>query len=242
MNIWKNAFGKVVSKNFFTREQVEDIKTMVLTLTEEEDRKDYIWKFYEPDKTTVNRIEYFVNYHDGLRQIANSKKILDVVNELMGEESILFKDKINYKYPGGEGFQPHQDITAGWGNYTNKHVSFALPLCDTNDDNGGIYFGDIVTEQLTPNFTDLTLDLNYELSPTSLGDAIFFDSYVPHASYENKTKNSRPFVFFTYTPKSCGDFYEQYHADKFKNVPPDIYKEKGKAYRSGNSNAEKVFK
>ena len=50
---------------------------------------------------------------------------MEVVNELMGEESVLFKDKINYKYPGGEGFQPHQDITAGWGNYTNKHVSFA---------------------------------------------------------------------------------------------------------------------
>ena len=159
----------------------------------------------------------------------------------MGEESVLFKDKINYKYPGGEGFQPHQDITAGWGNYTNKHVSFALPLCDTDDENGGIYFGDTITEQLTPNFTDLTLELDYKLICTSLGDVIFFDSYVPHASYDNKTQDPRPFLFFTYTPKSDGDFYEQYHADKFKNVPPDIYKVKGKSYRSGNTNVESIF-
>ena len=47
---------------------------------------------------------------------------------------------------------------------------------------------------------------------------------------------------FTYIPKAQGDYYEQYHRDKFKNVPPDIYKEKGKAYRSGNTNKEKVFK
>tara|TARA_R100000005_G_C4999171_1_gene205866 strand:+ start:2194 stop:2919 length:726 start_codon:yes stop_codon:yes gene_type:complete len=241
MNTWNNAFGKVLMKNFFSHEDMISIKKMVFDLTHEPDRKDYIWKFYESDNTTVNRIEYFVNHHTGLRDLANSEKIMEVVNELMGDESVLFKDKINYKYPGGEGFQPHQDITAGWGNYTNKHVSFALPLCDTNDDNGGIYFGETVTEQLTPNFTDLDMKLDYTLVPTTLGDAIFFDSYVPHASYDNRTEDPRPFLFFTYTPKCAGNFYEQYHADKFKNVPPDIYKEKGKSYRSGNSNVEKVF-
>ena len=71
-------------------------------------------------------------------------------------------------------------------------------MCDTNDDNGGIYFGETVTEQLTPNFTDLDMKLDYTLVPTTLGDAIFFDSYVPHASYDNRTEDPRPFLFFTH--------------------------------------------
>ena len=35
--------------------------------------------------------------------------------------------------------------------------------------------------------------------------------------------------------------YELYHSDKFKNVPPDIYKVKGKKYRSGNTNIASEF-
>ena len=53
MNNWKNAFGKVLKKNFFTTTEVQNIKDMVFSITNEEDRKDYIWKFYEQDKTTV---------------------------------------------------------------------------------------------------------------------------------------------------------------------------------------------
>jgi ectoine hydroxylase-related dioxygenase (phytanoyl-CoA dioxygenase family) len=239
---WNNAFGKKVIKQFFTNKEIDSIKKSVSKLTNEEDRKDYVWKFYESDSKNINRIEYFVNYNEMLRELANSKKILDEVNSLIGEESILFKDKINYKYPHGEVFKPHQDITAGWGDYTNRHVSLCIPLCNTDNENGGIYFGEKVTEQLTPKFTDLTDDLKYELVCTELGDVIFFDSYVPHTSYKNISENSRPLLFFTYTPKSEGDYYEKYHSDKFQNVPPDIYKEVGKSYRSGNTNIEKVYK
>jgi|TARA_R100001480_G_C4719386_1_gene179707 ectoine hydroxylase-related dioxygenase (phytanoyl-CoA dioxygenase family) len=238
---WNNAFGKKIIKQFFTKDKIEEIKNAVYKLTEENDKKDYVWKFYESNNNNINRIEYFVNHNNYLNELANSKKILCEVNSLMGEESILFKDKINYKYPNGEVFKPHQDISAGWGNYTNKHISFLIPLCDTNDENGGIYFGKKVTKQLTPNFTDLTLDLEYELVCTNLGDVILFDSYIPHTSYKNISKNFRPLLFFTYTPKADGSFYEIYHSDKFKNVPPDIYKEKGKAYRSGNSNIKKIY-
>ena len=222
---WYNAFGKVVKKRFFTEDDIRDIKDMVFFLTDQEDRKEYIWKYYEHFSKKVNRIEYFVNYHKGLKEIANSKEVLEAVNELMGEESVLFKDKINYKYPGGESFEPHQDITAGWGRYTNKHVSIAIPLCDTFEENGALFFGETVNEQLTDLYTDLDLNLPYDAICTDIGDVILFDSYVPHASYENKTSDPRPILMFTYTPKSEGDYYEKYHADKFKNVPPDIYKE-----------------
>ena len=92
------------------------------------------------------------------------------------------------------------------------------------------YFEDLKEEEVSLN--------KYE---TNLGDIICFDSYIPHASYKNSSDKRRIIVFFTYSPLKNGDFYEQYHADKFKNVPPCIYKEKGKKYRSGNTNVSTEF-
>lgn len=242
INSWSKAFGKKVVKELFTEKEMQSILNETIKLTREEDKKDYIWKFYESENNKINRIEYFVNYNKFFNILSQNEKIVNQVNELMQEDSVLFKDKINCKYPNGEGFHSHQDITAGWGNYTNRHVSMALPMRDTGWENGGILFGKKENEQLTKNFTNLDIDIDYNLEPTKLGDAIFFDSYVPHKSGKNTSLESRFILFLTYTPKSEGSFYEQYHMDKFKNVPPDIYKIKGKKYRSGNSNIKKIYK
>ena len=65
--------------------------------------------------------------------------MISLANKLLGEESILFKDKINFKYPGGEGFKPHQDVSAGWGKYCNKHINIAIPL-PNQPQNGCIFW------------------------------------------------------------------------------------------------------
>ncbi len=238
MNTWKQTFGKKVITNFYNPSEVDKIYSVVQKFEQEQDRKDYIWKYFEKDKTTISRIEYFINHNLFLNELANSDKIIKEVNLLMDEESIIFKDKINFKYPSGEGFKPHQDIAAGWGEYCNRHITFALPFSDTTEENGCIYFGDTQQEQLTNTFEDLSDDVRMEPVYTKKGDIILFDSYVPHASYENKTNEARSILFFTYTPASEGNYYEQYHVDKFKNVPPDIYKVEGKKYKSGNSNSD----
>ena len=215
------------------------IRSHVLELENKEDKKDFIWKFYEKDINRINRIEYFTKYDKYFYELAHSDNILKISEDLLGEKPILFKDKINFKYPEGEGFKAHQDISAGWGKYTNKHVTIAIPLCDTKNDNGCIYFGPKMTHMQTDYFQDINSDdINLEKVETQKGDIICFDSYVAHASYKNHSNNKRIIIFFTYTPFNDGDYYEIYHADKFKKVPPDIFKIKGKKYRSGNSNSE----
>ena len=236
-NTWPQSFGVKVLKSFFSSSQIEEVLLTIKKLEEQADRKDYIWKYYDNNSATLSRIEYFINYDYGLRQLSSLPNILTEVSVLMGEPVVLFKDKINFKYPGSEGFVPHQDISAGWGNYCSKHITVAIPLSDTTIDNGCIYFGPRHTTQLTDMFEDLNDDVQLSPISTEKGDIILFDSYVPHASYSNNSKDPRCILFFTYTPASCGSFYEAYHADKFKNVPPDIHKIKGKKYRSGNSNS-----
>lgn len=240
IDTWQNAFGYEKINNFFSASQIKDIDDQVKKLANEQDKKNYVWKYYEKDKTTLSRIEYFVKYNDYLNNLALDDNMLRLVTEKMDDTPVLFKDKINFKYPAGAGFEPHQDITAGWGAYTNKHITVAIPLCDTNEENGCIFFGKPATSKLTADFQDLEQDIFLEPCQTKIGDIVLFDSYVPHASYKNKTSFARAMVFFTYTPFGAGDFYEAYHADKFNNVPPDIHKVKGRRYRTGNSNSKKT--
>lgn len=240
--IWNNSFGVKLIKKIFTNNEIDTIVENVTFLEKELDKKNYIWKFYEKDIKRINRIEYFVKFNKFFFNLANDKRLIDIAEELLGEKSVLFKDKINFKYPGAQGFAPHQDVSAGWGMYSNKHVNIAIPLCDTNVENGCIYFGPRMTDMKTDYFQDMPAEsLTLEKKESSKGDLICFDSYIPHSSYANNSNQKRIIIFFTYSPFSCGDFYEKYHSDKFKNVPPDIYKEKGKKYRSGNTNVPLAF-
>ena len=240
-NTWNGAFGFQKIESFFSDIELQEIKKHVSKLALDKDRRDYVWKYYEKeDKEKLNRIEYFVNYNEELKALSLNEKIIKLVKIKLNDEPALFKDKVNFKYPGGEGFLPHQDIAAGWGEYCNKHVSVAIPLCDTDEENGCLFFGKKSRHMLTENFKDLDNDIFLEAAPSKAGDIFLFDSYVPHASYGNKSNFSRAILFFTYTPLSYGDFYEKYHSDKFINVPPDIYKVKGRKYRSGNSNSLEI--
>ena len=66
--------------------------------------------------------------------------------------------------------------------------------------------------------------------PTQPGDAVFFDSYTPHASGPNLTVEPRRVLYITYNRASAGDHRERYYADKWKNFPPDIEREPGRTY------------
>ena len=56
----------------------------------------------------MTRTRKFLPY---VKQIKNflTKKIQNIVDKLLGHKSIIFKDKINWKYPKAAGFEPHQD-------------------------------------------------------------------------------------------------------------------------------------
>src|SRR5262249_44141073 len=69
-------------------------------------------KYFEGPDRQLCRIENFVPFHNGLRALLANEKLLDILGRLMGEAALLFKEKINYKLVGGQGFAPHQDAPA----------------------------------------------------------------------------------------------------------------------------------
>ena len=48
--------------------------------------------------------------------------------DLLGEEPVLFKEKVNFKLPGTRPDKLHQDQAAGWNAYTDFFVTMAVVI------------------------------------------------------------------------------------------------------------------
>ena len=189
-----------------------------------------------PGKRIVSRIENFYPYHEGFRRLFDSARLLGSAGQLFGEAAVLFKDKINYKFPGGDGFKPHQDVQAGWDKYGSLHISALLCIDEATIENGCLelvrswHNRGLVGNMWTPLSENDMAGMTFEPCPTKPGDVVFFDSYAPHSSQPNLTNQRRRLLYVTYGKKSDGDRRAQYYADKRKSYPPDCERERGKQY------------
>ena len=191
----------------------------------------------DPEARVIQRIEGFCPHHPGFEAVIRGGRLQRAVEQLLGGPAVLFKDKINFKMPGGGGFAAHQDQQAGWSAYAPLFVTAMVSIDAATIDNGCLEVassprqtGLIVREwaPLTP--TDM---IGFDLVPvpTSPGDVLFFDSYVPHASKPNLSGGRRRILYLTYNRASYGDHRARYFADKRASFPPDIERLPGVEYR-----------
>jgi len=191
----------------------------------------------EPGKRVLQRIENFVPFHEGFQRVFTDPRMLGAVEQLFGERAVLFKEKINFKLPGGDGFKPHQDQQAGWWNYAPLFITALVTIDEQTVENGclelaaGHHKKGLVGGEWTP-LTDKDMkDMNFIPYPTKPGDVMYFDSFAPHGSKENRTDKPRRVLYITYNAEKHGDHRVQYYADKRKNFPPDIERAPGKEYK-----------
>lgn len=183
------------------------------------------------------RVENFVPFHQGFSALITARRMRQVVSELFGETAVLFKDKINFKLPGGDGFKEHQDVQAGWNHYAGLHITAMIAIDASNQENGsleviaGMHKQGILGSMWAPLTGKDTGDTAYVPVHCQPGDAVFFDSYTPHRSHPNHSSEARRVLYITYNKASEGDCREQYYADKRRNYPPDVEREPGKDYR-----------
>jgi 2-aminoethylphosphonate dioxygenase len=183
----------------------------------------------------VQRIEYFCKAHPAFGEFLNRGILSETASALLGEPALLFKEKINFKYPGGSGFKAHQDQQAGWSVYAPVFVSALVAIDDATVENGCLEIGitrgkrlcGLIGAEWAPLGED---DLQYESVPTAPGDVVFFDSYVPHRSRPNLTGSPRRILYATYNGCSHGDHREHYFCTKRANFPPDCERKQGEVY------------
>jgi len=181
----------------------------------------------------VSRIEKISPFHSGYRELA--EKLRHPVGQLLGEEAVLFKEKVNFKMPGGDGFKPHQDSQAGWDTYADFFINVLVSIDEATIENGclemcGGHHKRGLFQSWEPLNEDDMKGMEFVHLPTQPGDIVFFDCYAPHASGPNMSDDVRRIYYATYNRLSAGDHLEQYYADKYKNYPPDIDRNPNKEY------------
>ena len=189
------------------------------------------------NREILSRVEYFRGFHEGLREVTESPRIFEILDRLLGEPAVLFKDKINYKIPGSSGFLPHQDAQAGWSRYCATHVTVLVSIDAMTFENGclelasGQHRRGLIGDLWEPLRGASLEGLDFLPLRTNPGDACFFGSVVPHRSAPNRTNHPRRALYLTYNPASQGDHYETYFEDKRRAYPPDALRPAGDVSR-----------
>ena len=186
-----------------------------------------------PGRRVVQRIEDFCSHHPSMDRVARQGALSRWLERLMGGETVLFKDKINFKYPGGDGFKAHQDQAAGWTRYAPLFVTALVTIDAATTANGCLEIATAPRSRqlLGAEWAPLDEDaLGLVAVPTQPGDVIFFDSFVPHASKPNLTDAARRVLYLTYNLAAEGDHRARYFAEKRAAFPPDIERAPGEVY------------
>lgn len=188
------------------------------------------------------RVENFIPYHEGLRELILGAGVMNILEQLMGEAACLFKEKINYKLPGGGGFEAHQDAPAFKSFDQHFHITFLVAVDAQTPENGRLEFSEPVPvyetlPQGSGGVIDAELEERLPWRPMKLesGDVVFFDSYIPHRSGPNCSQEPRRALYVTYNRLSEGDRRADYYSDKRAKFPPECEREEGVDYSAAQA-------
>lgn len=164
------------------------------------------------------RSENLVPHHDGLRDLLCTGALAQAASALLGEPAVLYKDKLNYKLPGGAGYAPHQDAPAY--RFVELHVSCMVAIDDATRANGCLEVVSGAHDRLWPVDetgciqTDVVDSMRWEAKPVQAGDTLWFHSRTPHRSGPNTSPKPRRALYPTYNALSEGDLHDAYYRQK----------------------------
>ncbi|EMC93346.1 hypothetical protein BAUCODRAFT_150689 [Baudoinia panamericana UAMH 10762] len=186
------------------------------------------------------RTENFADYHDGFSNLLHGESLRQILKQLTRDDMLLFKDKINYKQAGGNGFQAHLDAPAYDHIGQIEHTTANVAVDAATLANGCV--------EVVPGSHKMKVELAdggrisdrweqeqrwlpVELQP---GDLLIFGSHLAHRSGPNNTAKPRASVYATYHMVSDGtDLRKRYYIDRRENFPPDHERVPGKDYGAG---------
>ncbi|ORX35288.1 hypothetical protein BD324DRAFT_642970 [Kockovaella imperatae] len=201
------------------------------------------WMPYMEDTTNgkqIMRTEKFKDYHQGFESLLDGEALRAILSQLGGQSMILFKDKINYKLPGGNGFAAHLDAPAYDHICKVEHVTANIAIHPADAANGCL---EVVpgSHKMAVDFiagghiTDEWCDAHEWVSvPLEVGDMLIFGSHLAHRSGPNTSQRERAMLYATYSAESDGkDLREKYYAHRREAFPPDHERKADVDYSEG---------
>ncbi|ORA84880.1 phytanoyl-CoA dioxygenase [Mycobacterium malmoense] len=213
--------GYVAVAGFLSTEDVNRVRRWVCDVERWPDGRGAGWLQHD-EQTSCGvrraRTENFSPFHDGLRALLTTGAIPAMASQLLGEPVVLYKEKINYKNPGGAGFAAHQDAPAY--PHVTVSVSCLLAVDDSTAENGCLEFVSGRHHELLATDgdgcirPDIAKALQWQPLPVRAGSLVWFHSHTPHRSSPNTSPTSRRALYLTYNAASLGDLHEVYYRDK----------------------------
>jgi len=225
-----NLYGYAVLEDVFSEQDLSDLLPALDDLEESGDVD-----IYHDRDGQIRRMEHFTLKSAPFARINQS--VLTLLEDVLGETFVLFKDKYNFKPPGGEGFFAHYDgvfrfvapdgaVRNGWYEYAPEFVNVLVAVDDFTHENGALEiasaeeldFEELISRTLgdgTPHIRPEHAEgLSFRPITMARGGVAIFRHTCPHRSGLNRTTSPRGSVYWTYCPSRYGDHYEQYFSDK----------------------------
>jgi len=215
--------GWLLTRPFSPAETAQIVNWVSEVQSWHEDKTNTSWfQYFEMtnDGPKICRSENFIPYHEGLRELLTKSVLTAAADLLLGESSVLYKEKINYKLPGGAGYSPHQDAPAY--PFVDNHVSCMIAVDDSLLDNGCLEVVSARHQHLLKMDEcgcvdpDVVVGLDWQPVEVLAGEVLWFHSLAPHRSGPNNSDHPRRAIYPTYNSLSQGDLRSAYYSEKLR--------------------------
>jgi hypothetical protein len=177
----------------------------------------HVWGQYAEqigERAAVCRTENVSACHAGVAALVDGP-LRDIASRRFGEAAVAFKDKINYKHPGGAGFRPHQDRQAYPGVSSVLSILVAIDQCAI--ESGCLWLAEGVDELLPTDDRGVVRDdvvesLHWTAAELAPGDAVLLDGLAPHYSEANRGDSPRRVLVASYAPATEGYSRDHYYS------------------------------
>ncbi len=175
----------------------------------------HVWGHYAEQTASgeaICRTENVSACHEGFRGLVEGE-LRDLSVSVVGADVVAFKDKVNYKQPGGAGFSPHQDLPAYPG--AGDVVSILLAIDECTTESGCLWVANGVEELLPTDHrgvvrSDVVASLTWSPVELAPGDAVYIPGLLPHYSASNRSSGARRVLVASFTPAT-----ERYGRDHY---------------------------
>ncbi|HVA02771.1 MAG TPA: phytanoyl-CoA dioxygenase family protein [Acidimicrobiales bacterium] len=169
---------------------------------------------------SICRTENVSACHPGMAGLVGGV-LAAVAASALGVEVVGFKDKINFKQPGGAGFSPHQDLAAYPG--ASRVMSILVAIDECTRTSGCIWFASGVDELLRTDdrgvvVPEVVESLSWSPAELAPGDALCIAGLTPHYSLANKSTAARRVLVASYAPHGDGYDREGYYSARQREM------------------------
>ena len=176
----------------------------------------HIWGHYAEQTANgeaICRTENVSACHAGFRDLVRGD-LLALAATVIGTDVVDFKDKLNYKQPGGAGFSPHQDLPAYPG--ATEVISLLVAVDECTTESGCLWIADGVDRLLPTDErgvvrSDVVESLDWSPVELAAGDALCVAGLLPHYSEANRSSSPRRVLVASYAPADQGYTRDLYY-------------------------------